>query len=207
MAAADLQGGDRHAFALRAPCLQVKCRPVLSGRWTSVKRDAGTAIMRRRSSWPMRRATASIARSPSTPGKMSPSPISRGGSACIPTWPACISASLNAVGFVATGLRRSSGGGRPARLYRLSDRVVSFGFPPRRYELLSRLALEALAAGGSHADALRVCREAGVAEGERTLADAGRPPADAADAAEMVLRITEDQGLLPEIACGAILSR
>ncbi len=103
-------------------------------------------------------------------------------------------------GFVATGLRRSSGGGRPARLYRLSDRVVIFGFPPRRYELLSRLALEALAAGGSHVDALRVCREAGVAEGERTLADAGRPPANAADAAEMVLRITEDQGLLPEIA-------
>ena len=103
-------------------------------------------------------------------------------------------------GFVATGLRRSSGGGRPAKLYRLSDMVVSFGFPPRRYELLSRLALEALAAGGSHADALRVCREAGVAEGVQALADAGRPPADAADAVEMVLRITEDQGLLPEIA-------
>ena len=35
---------------------------------------------------------------------------------------------------------------------------------------------------------------------ERALADAGRPPAEAADAAEMVLGITEDQGLLPEIA-------
>jgi len=102
-------------------------------------------------------------------------------------------------GFVATGLRRSRGGGRPAKLYRLSDRVVSFGFPPRRYELLSRLALEALAAGGSHADALRVCREAGVAEGERALAGAGGPPSNAEDAAEIVLRITEDQGLMPEI--------
>jgi predicted ArsR family transcriptional regulator len=101
-------------------------------------------------------------------------------------------------GFVATGFRRSSGG-RPAKLYRLSDRVVSFGFPPRRYELLSRLALEALAAGGSRADALRVCHEAGAAEGRRALVGGGRPPADATDAAELVLRITEDQGLLPEI--------
>ena len=102
-------------------------------------------------------------------------------------------------GFVVTGFRRSSGGGRPAKLYRLSDRVVSFGFPPRRYELLSRLALEALAAGGSHEDALRVCHEAGAAEGRRALTGEGLSPARAADAAELVLRVAEDQGLLPEI--------
>ena len=48
---------------------------------------------------------------------------------------------LEQAGFLATGLRRTSGGGRPAKLYRLSELVVTFGFPPRRYELLSRLAL------------------------------------------------------------------
>ena len=64
--------------------------------------------------------------------------------------------------------------------------VVTFGFPPRRYELLSRLALEALAAGGTREDALRVCREAGAAEGRRALAGDPTPPRDAAAAAELV---------------------
>jgi DNA-binding transcriptional ArsR family regulator len=66
-------------------------------------------------------------------------------------------AKLEQAGFLATDFRRTSGGGRPAKLYRLSDLVVSFAFPPRRYELLSRLALDSLAAGGSREDALRVC--------------------------------------------------
>ena len=84
-------------------------------------------------------------------------------------------AKLEQAGFLATGFRRAAGGGRPAKLYRLSDLVVTFGFPPRRYELLSRLALNALAAGGTRDDALRVCLEAGAAEGRRALA--GRPRA------------------------------
>jgi predicted ArsR family transcriptional regulator len=108
-------------------------------------------------------------------------------------------AKLEQAGFLATGFRRKAGGGRPAKLYRLSDMVVTFGFPPRHYELLSRLALEALAAGGTRADALRVCREAGVAEGRRKLtADAG-PPKDKAAVGALVTKITEEQGLLPEV--------
>lgn len=109
-------------------------------------------------------------------------------------------AKLEQVGFVATGFRRSSGGGRPAKLYRLSDTVVNFGFPPRRYELLSRLALEALAAGGSREDALRVCRAEGLAEGRRALAGEVRAPTNEADAVEIVRRVADDQGLLPEVA-------
>ncbi len=107
---------------------------------------------------------------------------------------------LEQAGFLVTDFRRSSGGGRPAKLYRLSELVVTFGFPPRRYELLSRLALGSLAAGGTRADALRVCREAGAAEGRRALAAEPQPPADGADAAELVRRIAEEQGLLPEVA-------
>ncbi len=52
---------------------------------------------------------------------------------------------LEQAGFVTTGFRRGKGGGRPAKLYSLSDKVPSFGFPPRRYELLSSLALAVLA--------------------------------------------------------------
>ena len=106
---------------------------------------------------------------------------------------------LEQAGFLRTDLRHTSGGGRPAKLYRLSDLVVSFGFPPRRYELLSRLALDALAAGGSRQDALRVCVEAGAAEGRRALDGEPGPPTDRAEAAALVGRVAEAQGLLPEV--------
>ncbi len=109
-------------------------------------------------------------------------------------------AKLEQAGFLATGFRRAAGGGRPAKLYRLSDLVVTFGFPPRRYELLSKLALDALAAGGTRDDALRVCREAGAAEGRRALAGDAEPPRDHEAAAALVASITEEQGLLPEVA-------
>lgn len=108
-------------------------------------------------------------------------------------------AKLEQAGFLATGFRRSSGGGRPAKLYRLSDMVVTFGFPPRRYELLSRLALGSLAAGGSREGALRICREAGAAEGRQALAGEPRPPRDATAAADLVRRVAEEQGLLPQV--------
>ena len=108
-------------------------------------------------------------------------------------------AKLEQAGFLATGFRRAPGGGRPAKLYRLSDKVVTFGFPPRRYELLSRLALDALSAGGTRDDALRVCREAGVAEGRRALAGDAEPPRDRAAAGELVAQVAEEQGLLPEV--------
>jgi predicted ArsR family transcriptional regulator len=107
---------------------------------------------------------------------------------------------LEQAGFLATDFRRTSGGGRPAKLYRLSDLVVTFGFPPRRYELLSRLALESLTAGGSRDDVVRVCREAGAAEGRRALSGEAHAPREAAAAADLVRRVAEDQGLLPEVA-------
>lgn len=108
-------------------------------------------------------------------------------------------AKLEQNGFVATSFRHSGGGGRPAKLYRLSDRVLSFGFPPRRYEILARLAVDSLLAGGVVDDAVRVCHESGVAEGRRLLAEEGRPPATATEVADMVRRFIEDQGLLPQV--------
>lgn len=108
---------------------------------------------------------------------------------------------LERAGFLNTGLRRNAGGGRPAKLYRLGDTAVTFGFPPRRYDLLSRLALGALGAGGSHDEIERVCREAGVAEGRRALADRQPAPSEPAAVGELVRRVAEEQGLLPEVDC------
>ncbi len=108
-------------------------------------------------------------------------------------------AKLEQAGFLTTGLRRAAAGGRPAKLYRLSDMVVTFGFPPRRYELLSRLALDALSAGGTRDDALRVCREAGTAEGRRALAGGPATPATGPRREPLVAAIAEEQGLLPEV--------
>ena len=108
-------------------------------------------------------------------------------------------AKLEQAGFLVTDLRKTAGGGRPPRLYRLSDKVVTFGFPPRRYELLARLALAALAAGGSVAEAGAAAREAGLAEGRRVLAERRRPLRSREDIAEAVRVVAEEQGLLPEL--------
>lgn len=107
---------------------------------------------------------------------------------------------LEQAGFLVTDLRKTSGGGRPARLYRLSDKVVTFGFPPRRYELLARLALAALSVDGSVAKADRVARDAGLSEGRRVVAGERRAPRTPDDVMALVRRVTEDQGLLPELA-------
>jgi predicted ArsR family transcriptional regulator len=108
-------------------------------------------------------------------------------------------AKLEQAGFLDAGLRKTSGGGRPARLYRLSDQVVSLGFPPRRYELLSRLALGSLAEGGDVGDIERACRDIGAAEGRQALARHGGPPADTDTALRLVARVAEEQGLLPDV--------
>mgnify|MGYP000923732023 CR=1 FL=1 len=106
---------------------------------------------------------------------------------------------LEQAGFVETGLRKTSAGGRPARLYRLSEKVLTFGFPPRRYELLARLALNALTEGGDRHEIEAACRETGAAEGRQALAVGGGPPADRHAAAALVARVAEEQGLLPEV--------
>jgi predicted ArsR family transcriptional regulator len=108
---------------------------------------------------------------------------------------------LEQAGFVTTGVRRSQGGGRPAKLYSLSDKVSSFGFPPRRYELLSTLALAVLADQDGSAQVERVCNEAGMAEGRRWLHEEGDgKPLTRAKAAAAVQTVAEEQGLFPVIA-------
>jgi predicted ArsR family transcriptional regulator len=108
-------------------------------------------------------------------------------------------AKLEQAGFLATGLRRTTGGGRPAKLYRLSEQVVTFGFPPRRYELLSRLALSALPGDGPSSKVEAACRAVGQGEGRRAVAARGDAPRDLEAAAQLIAAIAEEQGLLPEV--------
>ena len=104
---------------------------------------------------------------------------------------------LKQAGFLGTDLRRVKGGGRPAKLYSLGARVASFAFPPRRYDLLSSLALAALAEGGDRGDVQRVCREAGCDEGYQFLSEATDGwPSDKQRSLAALLAITESQGLL-----------
>jgi predicted ArsR family transcriptional regulator len=76
--------------------------------------------------------------------------------------------------------RDGPGAGRPAKLYRRSDRVYEVTIPPRRYELAARILLEAMA-GGHLEDALdevarRTGRQIGAAGLENALANTGYEP-------------------------------
>jgi len=107
---------------------------------------------------------------------------------------------LEQAGLLRTSLRKSAGGGRPAKLYELSDSVTSFAFPPRHYELLASLALEALAEGSDRDLIDRVCHGAGsrVAESyrrERRISG----PLWGNSLAAAVQDIGEEQGLMPEV--------
>ena len=69
--------------------------------------------------------------------------------------------------------RSGPGAGRPAKLYRRSDRTLSVSIPPRGYELAARILLEAIGASGVEDDSLREsARKYGLAIGEEGLGQA-----------------------------------
>jgi predicted ArsR family transcriptional regulator len=75
------------------------------------------------------------------------------------------------VSLVRADTRKSKGGGRPARIYRLSNQGANLQFPPRDYRTLAALALQAVTAqDGDPADALELAgTEFGREEGRRGL--------------------------------------
>jgi predicted ArsR family transcriptional regulator len=84
------------------------------------------------------------------------------------------------VALVQVDTRKSPGGGRPARIYRLSDRVASLNFPPRDYRLLAGVALQVLESlAGEQPDILdRVGYDLGREEGRKALRRDRIDPAD-----------------------------
>ncbi len=51
---------------------------------------------------------------------------------------------LEDVNLLKSETEKTGRGGRPSRIYTLSDEVISLQFPPRDYQLLARLAIETL---------------------------------------------------------------
>jgi predicted ArsR family transcriptional regulator len=84
------------------------------------------------------------------------------------------------VGLVQMDTRKSQGGGRPARIYRLSDRVADLQFPPRDYRMLATLALKALETlAGEHPEVLeRIGYDMGREEGRKALRRGSMDPRD-----------------------------
>ena len=107
---------------------------------------------------------------------------------------------LEQVGLLSTSLRKGGKGGRPARLYRLSDKVASLIMPPRRYDLLSELALQALSETGDLDAVAAVCRESGTEAARVYVSEhpeyrrLGRDELVAA-----ICEVGEEVGMLPEV--------
>jgi predicted ArsR family transcriptional regulator len=69
--------------------------------------------------------------------------------------------------------RSGPGAGRPAKLYRRSDRALSVSIPPRRYELAARILLEAVGSSRAGDDSVsEAARRHGRALGEAGLGEA-----------------------------------
>src|SRR5581483_6662453 len=73
--------------------------------------------------------------------------------------------------------RRGPGAGRPAKLYRPSDRQVDITFPERRYELAAHLLAQGMQDGPDPAEGLaRAARRFGEGLGARARCHLGRRP-------------------------------
>jgi predicted ArsR family transcriptional regulator len=106
-------------------------------------------------------------------------------------------------GFLEAGYRRLSGrsgpgAGRPAKVYRPSDRRVEVAVPPRDYELAARILLEGMGEGpdGDRRRAV-AARRVGHALGREAKARAGRRGARARSRA--LVAVLEDRGFQPAV--------
>ena len=108
---------------------------------------------------------------------------------------------LEQAGLLETSLRKDGTGGRPARLYRLSETVSSLSLPPRRYDVLADLALKALAEAGDLERVAAVCRTAG-SDAAAAYADEhpGFRRAGRDELVKAIVEVGEEVGMLPEVS-------
>jgi predicted ArsR family transcriptional regulator len=85
-------------------------------------------------------------------------------------------AGLLEVGFRRLSGRTGPGAGRPAKVYRPSERDISVSLPPRDYELAARILAEAVGAGPGGAPVVRAARRAGRGIGQEARRRAGVRP-------------------------------
>ena len=113
---------------------------------------------------------------------------------------------LAGVGLLSSHFRKPVRGGRPPREYAIGNSLFTFQYPPRDYQLLADISLEALESGRKPA---AVAREFGRQLGEKALADSGLTPGGAANNGLIasLKRIVEEQGLLARVTepeCGSL---
>lgn len=107
------------------------------------------------------------------------------------------------VGLVSSGVRKSVKGGRPARIYRVSEQAANMHFPPRDYQALATVTLRALLevtgadSGALDRAGLELGREEGRQALQRDSLDPGR--ADMATIVESLRSTCADLGLFPTI--------
>jgi predicted ArsR family transcriptional regulator len=78
---------------------------------------------------------------------------------------------LGELGLVSTDTRRRAGGGRPAKIYAVTDDRLEIMLPPRRYERLARLLLQLVGEVVDPDVAASAASTLGRAFGEQTAAD------------------------------------
>ena len=105
---------------------------------------------------------------------------------------------LAGAGLLSSHFRKPERGGRPPREYAIGSRVFTFQYPPRNYQLLADISLEALESGRKPA---MVAREFGRKLGEQTLSDSGLTPGSTDDSRLIasLKRIFDEQGLLARV--------
>ncbi len=98
---------------------------------------------------------------------------------------------------------KSGKGGRPSRLYSVSDQVVSLQFPPRDYQFLANIAIEALASLGEAGESalIKMGRRMGMEAAKRAIAENHLDPSTLPleKALESIQRLIVAQGLNPDI--------
>ena len=98
---------------------------------------------------------------------------------------------------------KSGKGGRPSRLYSLSDQVVSLQFPPRDYQLLADIAIESLLSLGEPGEKalIKMGHRMGTEMAKRAVAQSNIHVQSAAMETKLdqIHRLVVAQGLKPEI--------
>ncbi|MGD8190001.1 helix-turn-helix transcriptional regulator [Brevibacillus ginsengisoli] len=98
---------------------------------------------------------------------------------------------------------KSGKGGRPSRLYSLSDQVVSLQFPPRDYQTLADIAIETIMSLGEHAETALISmgHRMGLEAAKRALMETSLDPSNLPfqKALDSITRLIIAQGLNPEI--------
>jgi predicted ArsR family transcriptional regulator len=93
--------------------------------------------------------------------------------------------------------RTGPGAGRPAKLYRRSDRHINVSLPERRYDLAGRLLSGALEDAERSGDSPRAVLDQRAYQFGRDLGDAARDAAGNDDARETALRVLQTHGFEP----------